>query len=125
MVWYSAPHSSVARSTIAGLRFTFCLSVAILLGGTSGLFTMAAILSEGDVDVPNGLIGINSVGYLTVNDGSTQNNAHFFNLFSSVGVNAGSNGSAIVTGAGSTWENKALLIGESGTGQLEVSDGRY
>jgi len=91
MVCYSAPHSDLR------LFRTFCLSVAILaaLLGTSRRFTMAAILSDGDVDVPNGLIGINSIGTLTVNDGSTQNNTHISNLFSSVGVNAGSNGSAL------------------------------
>ena len=72
MVCYSAPHSDLR------LFRTFYLSVAILAAmlDTSGRFTMAAILSDGDVDVPNGLIGINSVGSLTVNDGSTQNNTN-------------------------------------------------
>ena len=111
MVCYSVPHSDLR------LFRTFCLSVAILasLLGTSGRFALAAILSDGDVDVPNGLIGINSVGSLTVNDGSTQNN-----FDSSVGVNEGSDGTAIVTDGGSTWTNSGFKVGESGMGQLTV-----
>ena len=40
-----------------------------------------------------------------------------------VGFEAGSNGSATVTGAGSTWANDFLYVGYNGTGTLDVSSG--
>ncbi|WP_371373853.1 autotransporter domain-containing protein [Sporomusa aerivorans] len=65
------------------------------------------------------IVGLNNTGVLTVSGGGTVDNRT-----STIGYNAGSNGTVIVTGTGSTWTNpEDLDVGGSGTGTLTISDG--
>ena len=112
--------SADASMAVGRLLRASCLSATILaaLFFTCPTSTRAAILSSGDDRVANGRIGIDFLGYLTVNGGSTQNNTDGL-----VGVNPGSHGSATVTGAGSLWSNTDfVMVGNYGTGQLVISD---
>jgi T5SS/PEP-CTERM-associated repeat protein len=66
-------------------------------------------------------IGAAGTGSLTIVQGGTVSN----NLgLAHVGESAGSNGSATVRGAGSTWTSGAdLIVGEEGTGTLTIEQG--
>jgi outer membrane autotransporter protein len=66
-------------------------------------------------------IGAFGTGMLTIANGGVVNNNTAF--IANIGSSAGSQGTVIVTGAGSTWTNRSgLNVGGSGRGTLTVSD---
>src|SRR5262245_50284791 len=67
----------------------------------------------------NAKIGINGAGTLTVNAGSGLTSRD-----GTLGVNAGSTGTATITGAGSKWTNgPQFYVGYYGSGSLRVEAG--
>jgi len=88
----------------------------------------AAIVWSGDVspDDPtswtaytSAYIGGDSFGAITVNDGSD-----LLSHYGYLGYSSGSNGTATITGTGSTWtHSEDLYVGRSGSGRLTVADG--
>ena len=63
-------------------------------------------------------VGYTGIGSLTISSGAVHSASGY------LGVNAGSTGSATVTGSSSTWANSgSLYVGSSGTGTLLVSSG--
>lgn len=88
----------------------------------------ADLISSGDVCLtgtdacfapPDVVIGQAAVGTFTINGGSTQTNGS-----ARIGDELGSDGTATVTGAGSTWNNGVdLFVGSFGTGRLNVEAG--
>lgn len=64
-------------------------------------------------------IGEQGTGSLTVTNGG----AAVSNEAATIGDQAGANGTAVVSGAGSSWSSTDLTIGKNGVGGLVVSDG--
>ena len=65
-------------------------------------------------------VGNTATGALTVSDGGTLTSSSY----SYIGINAGSTGTATVTGAGSSWTISGhLTAGNNGTGMLTILDG--
>ncbi|XJN85613.1 autotransporter domain-containing protein [Mesorhizobium terrae] len=65
-------------------------------------------------------LGYGGAGSLTVADGAVVRSTGEETI---IGVAVGSGGAAIVTGAGSLWQNSALLVGNFGNGTVTVTDG--
>ncbi|MEH2610002.1 autotransporter outer membrane beta-barrel domain-containing protein [Bradyrhizobium sp. AZCC 1693] len=64
-------------------------------------------------------VGVSATGALTIQTGGTVNNT-----LGIIGDNAGSTGTAIVDGAGSSWTNSSdFYVGHNGNGTLTVSNG--
>ena len=64
-------------------------------------------------------VGINGMGTLDIFDGGDVSNDAGV-----LGVNAGGNGTATVSGIGSTWTNRShLVVGYTGTGTLNIKEG--
>jgi len=65
-------------------------------------------------------VGLNGTGSLTIQNGGTVTD-----IFGVIGVLQGSQGTVIVTGAGSTWTNISggIIVGGMGTGALTVENG--
>jgi fibronectin-binding autotransporter adhesin len=91
--------------------------------GSSGTVTVTGPGSTWN-NTPGGGLNIGSfgVGTLTISNGGTViNNTAFA---ANIGNGAGSQGTVIVTGPGSTWSNSSgVNIGASGTGVLTIADG--
>ncbi|MEZ6061751.1 MAG: hypothetical protein R3C19_15490 [Planctomycetaceae bacterium] len=103
----------VRRGTLS--IFVCCLVV----GGVRG-----DVIEVGDVSRPFTGVGFDrwvgnaGVGSMEINGGTFE-----VNNVGRVGRQAGSDGTVLVTGAGSTWQNdRQLNIGESGTGRLTVQN---
>jgi T5SS/PEP-CTERM-associated repeat protein len=85
---------------------------ATIAFGTGGILTMSA--AGGNLGA-----GYKGSGGLTIAEGKTVNSSRGF-----LGYNAGSNGSATVTGTGSKWTtSSALFIGCNGSGTLSIEAG--
>ena len=94
------------------------------VGNLAGSNGMVIVTGEGSSWTNSGTIVVGGVGkgILTIQNGGTVSSAGG----GSVGLNAGSQGTVIVTGAGSTWNNSpggGLNIGSSGFGTLTIASG--
>ena len=94
------------------------------VGNLAGSNGMVIVTGEGSSWTNSGTIVVGGVGkgILTIQNGATVSSAGG----GSVGLNAGSQGTVIVTGAGSTWNNSpggGLNIGSSGFGTLTIASG--
>ena len=97
---------------------TKCLLLLAILSHGPSRDVSGAVISSGDTSLVSGRIGVNLLGTMTVDGGSTQTNT-----FPIVGVNPGSDGRATVTGVGSQWNvTNVLRIGSAGHGELVVGD---
>ena len=65
-------------------------------------------------------VGVSGTGALTIQNGGTMNNT-----LGIIGDQAGSTGTVVVTGAGSTWANNGndLYVGADGNGTLMIKNG--
>jgi T5SS/PEP-CTERM-associated repeat protein/autotransporter-associated beta strand protein len=87
------------------------LTAGLRLSGGTGV--MATGATPGDIT-----IGRNSAGRMEVHGGGTAWSDRGF-----LGLNSGTDGSALVTDVGSKWSNSSLYVGLSGDGTLDVTNG--
>ncbi|WP_164738362.1 autotransporter-associated beta strand repeat-containing protein [Aquabacter cavernae] len=87
---------------------------------TTGSMTVTGSGTSLNIGIAELYVGNFGTGSLTVSDGATLTTG-----YGSLGHDAGSVGSATVTGAGSTWtvNDNYIYVGNYGTGTLLVSDG--
>jgi T5SS/PEP-CTERM-associated repeat protein len=93
-----------------------------LSAGSTGAVIVTGLGSVWN-NTPGGGLNVGSfgTGMLTIANGGVVNNNTAF--IANIGSGAGSQGTVIVTGAGSIWTNSSgLNVGASGTGTLTVSD---
>ena len=79
--------------------------------GAGGTLT----LTQAGGDLGAGYVGL---GSLTISEGVAVSSSNGY-----LGYNAGSTGTATITGAGSKWTNSTLYVGRSGSGTLRVEAG--
>ena len=94
------------------------LEIGMLKGPTWGSHAVGAgqtLTCTGDLT-----IGVDFSGTLAVSGGGDVSNAYGY-----VGRYAGGSGMVTVTGAGSTWVNSFLTVGDVGEADLEIRDGGY
>ena len=90
------------------------LTIGVAGTGTLNVQSGGASNNTGDLT-----LGATGTGSLNVQSGGTVNNAN-----GTLGLETGSNGTATITGTGSTWANTSdLTVGAAGTGNLTVTDG--
>ncbi len=120
-------HSSSPASVEVARPLVLLLSLALLLIALPPTSARAAVVTDGDV-VPADpaswrsrtlvYIGDSAVGTLTVDNGSSVDIRTGI-----LGRKPGSEGTATVTGSGSTWEmSDNLLVGREGAGTLNSPD---
>src|SRR5262249_22050609 len=80
----------------------------------------AAVVGTAGATAQVVFVGQNGTGALTIQSGGTVSSIFGLGV---VGNNAGSQGTATVTGAGSTWTNLGTVVGGFGTGTLTIADG--
>ena len=122
--WYNQNYLTVGQAGSGSLNIqgggnvTTGQAVAANNAGSVGSITVGgagSVLVNTSTDYAM-LVGLDGSGTLTVQSGGLVTNHDAY-----LGVNAGSNGSAKVTGAGSLWSNSGdLFVGESGTGALLI-----
>lgn len=105
-----------AGGSVSNVRFGYIANQA----GSSGALTVTGAGSSWVNNVGNVYIGYGGTGTLTVADGGT-----FSTAFLEIGHSAGSNGTATVTGAGSSLTPLyQISVGfNGGTGSLTIADG--
>lgn len=109
------------RLLCASLSFLFSISLACVAhsqvtvtGDVSPSYDGSDPWDMGD----NAMIGIDGIGSVEVEQGSG-----LISNGTTIGVNAGSSGSVLITGQGSTWtENSAVFVGDAGEGTLTIAD---
>jgi T5SS/PEP-CTERM-associated repeat protein len=99
-------------------------NVAGAVGNLAGSNGMVTVTGAGSSFINSGTVVVGGVGtgMLTIQNGGTVSSASG----GSVGLIAGSQGTVIVTGAGSTWNNGpagGLNIGSFGFGTLTIANG--
>ncbi len=140
---------SAITATVSGSGSSWSATGIILGGAGSASLTVAngAVLdvntgSDPDLTVDGANAKLTISSGATVNQGNLIANAGQFTVaeraggtllidsggdltsrFSVIGEYAGSNGSATVTGAGSTWTNRGVQVGFEGTASLKITDG--
>jgi fibronectin-binding autotransporter adhesin len=123
--WTNASHIYVGHSGTGQLTIENGASVSNANGnvgvdaGSTGIVTVSGAGSTW-TSSDNLRVGVGGEGSLTVNAG-----AKVINLFGSfaVGDDAGSRGSVIASGAGSTIAARAMFVGNYGNGELTIANG--
>ncbi len=124
--------NSATLTVGAGGTGTLTILEGNTVSSTDGIVGMAVgAVGTVVVDGKLGLVSSNwtNSGNLTVGESGTgtllvTNGGMVFNVDASLGVNAGSTGTATVDGAGSTWTSTGdLYVGDAGHGTLTVSNG--
>ncbi len=117
--------SSLSGTTIEGGTLTVVnggtlnASDTIVVGSTAGSSGILNIGAGGSASALNLVVGQSGVGTLAVQNGGT-----LTDFGGSVGELPGSQGTATVSGAGSTWTNNSdIVVGGLGTGTLNIQDG--
>jgi T5SS/PEP-CTERM-associated repeat protein len=117
------------RANGFAIRFSLCIATILAVTCASSPLHAAVTASGNNSANPTSagadpIIGINDVGRLTVNGGSvvTSDAVIIGDLFTGVGLVtiADFNSS---TGQPSTWTTNSLLVGDDGTGRLEILNG--
>ncbi|MBO4227924.1 autotransporter domain-containing protein [Bradyrhizobium neotropicale] len=99
-----------ATRGLASIGFSSGSSGAVTVDGAGSSWTNGGLLFVGNV----------GTGTLTIQNGGTVSSL----VGGGLGYAAGSNGTATVTGAGSSWTNSfALFVGYGGTGTLTIQNG--
>jgi T5SS/PEP-CTERM-associated repeat protein len=117
------------KKSVCNLRLGLCLTLVFLPASLS----LADSVVSGDVEptdpslwsnpssqpIGDIIVGKNSEGSLTVNNGSV-----LFSFTGSLGYLSGSSGEVTIDGSGSTWENRGqLYVGQFGNGTLNITNG--
>ena len=69
--------------------------------------------------------GVFTVGYLGTGEVRIENGGYVYSGTGRLGVQAGSEGHAVVTGSGSEWNSRFLIVGATGKGTLTIENQGY
>jgi len=116
----SSLDAGIENGTTARLDTAGGAANNLTLGGTSATQGTLEMAGPGTLDVDNTL----TIGGLGVGQMTLGTSADVTSLSGILGSQTGSEGTATVSGAGTTWQNSgALVVGSNGIGNLNIASG--